>query len=128
MACEKLVKAHMCASGASTPESVTATHAVVQKYLWRVLQEQMEIVNLPTKTIRELLKYIRHVAGEIDVLSPSVDRGGTRPDNCEYPWADADGQIHSPLDWSFVPFDLLLLRSGPTFLKLVAAAIRRLLE
>jgi hypothetical protein len=69
----------------------------------------------------------RQIANEIEVLNPAMDRNGQRLDNCEYPWEDANQAIRSPLDWSFIPDKLLLTRHGRTFLKLVRAAITRLL-
>lgn len=40
--------------------------------------------------------------------------------------ADERGQIHSPLDWTFVPARLLMSPAGRTFLKLIRIAIARL--
>jgi len=61
------------------------------------------------------------------MLAPAVKRGGQRPDNCEYPWEDAGGELHVPLDWSFAPANLLVAPAGRTFLKLVRESIDRFL-
>lgn len=126
MACEKLVKAHLCRTG-SPPAAVQTSHAYVEKTLPIVLRQKMIELNYTDRRARELLKFVRQLSGEIEVLAPSVDRDGKRPDNCEYPWEDAAGKLHSPLDWSFAPSQLLVLPHGRTFLKLVAVAIRDLL-
>ncbi len=75
-----------------------------------------------------LLVFTRHLAAEIELLNPALDRGGRRPNNCEYPWENGKRILHSPLDWKFTPSHLLKQRHGLTFLKLVHAAITELLE
>jgi len=126
MACEKLVKAHLCATG-TPPEFVQTSHAYIEKTLPIVLRQKLVEHRLPAKKATELLKFVKRLAGEIEVLAPSVDRAGKRPDNCEYPWEDQNGKLHTPLDWSFVPSQLLVISNGRTFLKLLDAAIRDLL-
>jgi len=66
-----------------------------------------------------VLRHSRHLANEIEVLNPAVDRDGQRPDNCEYPWEDNNGVVRSPLDWTFQPSHLLTAPAGRTFLKIV---------
>ena len=75
-----------------------------------------------------LLTFTRHIAAEIEIMSPAVDRNGQRPENCEYPWEDHAQNLHSPLDWAFSPLQLLLGRYGPTFVKVLGLAIDRALE
>jgi hypothetical protein len=123
MACEKLAKAHLCGGGAD-PAVVRTSHAYVEKTLPVVLRELMVRLRYPSNKARELLRFVRQMAGEIELLTPSPDRDGRRPDNCEYSWEDRAGTLHSPLDWSFVPAQLLLMANGRTFLKLLRAAIR----
>ena len=74
-----------------------------------------------------MIQEFTRIAREIELLAPSVDGGGTRPDNCEYPWEDGNGELHVPLDWSFAPSQLLNTPSGHTFLKLIRIAITNLL-
>lgn len=69
-----------------------------------------------------------HLAQEVEVLNPAMDRNGQRRDNCEYPWEDGGGDLLSPLDWTFNPPHLLTVRFGPTFLKLLRLAINRALS
>jgi len=126
VACEKLVKAHLCGEGIN-PATLQASHAYVAKHLAVVLRQQALSVNFSGGKAREVLKHARHLAQEIDVLAPAVKRGGQRPDNCEYPWEDRGGKLHVPLDWSFQPSQLLTMPAGPTILKLIRGAIDRLL-
>ena len=67
------------------------------------------------KGMMGLFTQIRHLASEIEVLNPAVRRDGQRPDNCEFPWEDANGNLHSPLDWDFHPSRLLTAPAGRTF-------------
>lgn len=76
------------------------------------------------RRMREVIRRARLVAAEIELLAPAVRRGGSRPDNCEYPWEDRLGNLHGPLDWHFAPSRLLHEPSGRTILKLIQAAIR----
>jgi len=75
-----------------------------------------------------LLTFTRHLAAEIEVANPAVDRNGRRPDNCEYPWEDEQQVLHSPIDWQFSPLQLLRGRFGPRFVKLLQLAIERALR
>ena len=72
-----------------------------------------------------LLKLARHLAAEIEVMNPAVDRNGQRPDNCEYPWENGALALHSPLDWDFNALHLLRDRFGPSFVKILQLAIDR---
>jgi hypothetical protein len=126
MACEKLVKAHLCGDK-TDPASLQKRHAFVATGLPVVLRQQATFVGFGGANAKQVLQRAKHLSQEIDVLAPAVKRGGKRPDNCEYPWEDEDGKLHAPLDWAFYPTQLLLLPSGPAFLKLVRGAIDRLL-
>ena len=125
MACEKLVKAHLCTEG-TDPAALQQSHAYIAGTLPRVLQQQAVGMNFTGPKAKAVLKQSRHLSREIEVLAPAVKRGGHRPDNCEYPWEDGDGTLHVPLDWTFYP-SLLLAHGGRTFLKLVRSAIDRFL-
>jgi len=127
MACEKLVKAHLCGSGAD-PGALQSSHAYFSKTLPVVLRQQASAVNFVVGRAKAALSHARHLAQEIEVLAPAVDRGGQRPDNCEYPWEADDGKLRSPLEWSFQPSQLIVLPAGRTILKLIRGAIDRLLE
>ena len=125
MACEKLVKAHLC--GAKTaPESIQASHAYIARNLPKVLKHEAIRVNLGRAQARDLLGTVKLLSQEIEALAPSVKRGGRRPDNCEYPWDDDIGCLRTPLDWTFTPSKLIVERHGRTILKLIRGSIDRL--
>lgn len=111
MACEKLVKAHLC-QGGENPANLLTSHAFVRSHLPTVLRAEVGCYSYSVPISREILKIARHLAEEIDVLAPPVKRGGKRPDNCEYPWEDGAGKLHVPLDWAFYPAQLVLLPAG----------------
>ena len=121
MSCEKLCKAHLITGGAS-PESVQTSHAKIAGPLPGILREQMIRIGQDPRKRQGVLKQIRHIAIEIELLSPAVDDGKRRPDNCEYPWQSGPA-IHSPLDHTFEPSRLLSLPAGTTFMKLLRLAI-----
>ena len=127
MACEKLVKAHLCRTGRD-PATLQTSHAFVAGHLLVVLRQQALFINFRGPKAREALTLGRHLAQEVDVLAPAVKRGGQRPDNCEYPWEDEKKVLHVPLDWSFHPSYLVVRPAARTILKLIRGAIERLLE
>lgn len=126
MTCEKLVKAHLCSRDCD-PADLQSSHAVVKKHLPVVLRQQVEFINVSGSKAQEVLKRVRHLAEEIDVLAPAVKRGGQRPDNCEYPWIDGTGKLRVPIDCTFHP-SLLLEHNGRAILKLIWGAIEQLLK
>jgi len=103
------------------------SHAYIGGTLPVVLRQQAVFVNFTGGKAKEVLNRARVVAHEIEVLAPSVNRDGDRPDNCEYPWEDTTRKLHSPLDWPFNLSDLILIPSGRTILKLIRGAIDRLM-
>ncbi len=122
MPCEKLVKSHLWEAG-NVPHDVDTSHAVVAKHLPRVLKQALVYTSIRPSQAKEILKHTRRLAEQIDVLAPAVDRDGRRPDNCEYPWEDTRGVVHSPLDCAFHPTQLLVAPAGRAFLKLLSVAI-----
>ncbi len=126
MACEKLVKAHLCAEG-TDPATLQTSHGYVAKTLPLMLRLQALLENYHGRKVKEVLRRARHLAQEIEILAPAVKRGGQRPDNCEYPWEDDAGTLHVPLDWLFQPSQLIVMPAGRTILKLIRGAIDRLL-
>lgn len=126
MACEKLVKAHLCGEG-TDPAALQTSHAYVAGTLPVILRQTALALRFTGAQAKWVLRHARHLAREIEVLAPAVKRGGQRPDNCEYPWEADAGELHVPLDWSFVPAQLLVIPAGRSFLKLVRAAINALM-
>jgi hypothetical protein len=126
MACEKLCKAHLIRLGVPH-EDLQGSHGYTAKHLPSILKRHLLRSGQEVRRFRGVLDLTHHLAREIELLSPAVRRGGVRPDNCEYPWA-SNGDVISPLDWSFTPARLVATPGGPTFLKLLAASLARLLE
>ncbi len=70
---------------------------------------------------------MRKLAREIELLAPTVRDDGRRPDNCEYPWEDDEGQLRTPAEW---PFGILAgldrFPMGITLLKVIVVAAEEL--
>jgi hypothetical protein len=126
MACEKLCKSHLI-QGGTPPEALQTSHGFIANPLPVIIRQQIIYMRQHLKGMAGVLHHTGHIAREIELLNPAVDRDGKRPDNCEYPWEDDTGVVRSPLDWTFSPSRLLTTPSGRTFLKLVREAINRLL-
>jgi hypothetical protein len=112
--------------GGDDPKKLQSSHAYIAKNLPIVISQQLALSKIATHNPAWIIGHARRVSEEIEVLAPAVRRGGTRPDNCEYPWEDARGRIQVPADCQFKPSRLLLERAGRVFLKLVLDAIQRL--
>lgn len=125
MACEKLAKAHLCDIG-TDPAVLQTSHAYVAGTLPYLLQQVAARSGYSRRRVAAVLRSAAHLCREIELLAPAVKRGGQRPDDCEYPWEDAAGDLRVPLDWSFAPTRLLAQPAGRAFLRLVRAAIDEL--
>ena len=123
MACEKLCKAHLIRKG-SPLESLQSSHGYVAKPLPQIIQQEILYLKSDVRQMGWVVDHVRHLAREIELLNPAVDRAGQRSDNCEYPWKVGES-IVSPLDHPFAPSSLLTVQAGRTFLKLLASAIKR---
>lgn len=127
MACEKVTKAHRCWGG-SDPASLQASHLGVAKVIpiiARQLYARGALEDLVSHD--KATKAIHHLARQVELLAPSVDDDGRRPENCEYPWEDDRGHLHIPAEHDFAELGgLQLYRAGVTFLKVVATAIEEL--
>lgn len=127
MACEKLCKARLIDAG-TPPAALQTSHGYIANPLPLVIRAQLEFMGERLSARAGLLRFARHLAAEIEVMNPSVDRNGQRPDNCEYPWEDGAKILRSPLDWTFNPLRLLRDRFGPSFVKLLRLAIDRAVD
>lgn len=121
MACEKLCKAELWKSGFETKKK----HAYVAKHLPTILKVHLAQHHNEGQT-QHLMRHFRHLAREIELLSPAVDDGGRCPDNCEYPWEVSDGDIRVPAKDRFTNLNLNETPGGRTFLKYVRHAISEL--
>ena len=126
MACEKLVKSHLCFEGTDSA-ALQTSHAYVAGTLPVVLLQTARRISYSGRSAKSVLRQAKLISREIELLAPAVKRGGSRPDNCEYPWEDGNGTLHVPLDWSFPHVELLNAPAGHTFLKLIRVAIDSLL-
>jgi hypothetical protein len=126
MTCEKLCKAHLIRGGAS-PDSFQTSHGFVARPLPNIIRERLIALRKDLRRMGPVMRDVRHLAKEIEVLNPAIRRDGRRPDNCEYPWEDGNEILHSPLDWTFHPVQLLTAPAGRIFLKLLRLAIDNLL-
>lgn len=124
MACEKLSKAHLFLGG-SKLEDLESSHTYAAKQLGIIIRHQISVTPNPPKNEKYLLAHCIPLAREIELLSPAVNDGGRRPDNCEYPWEEG-GQVRVPAAWTFTALNLLLAPAGPSLLKLIYSAILRL--
>ena len=126
MACEKLCKASLIRAGAK-PGDLQASHGYTAKHLPIVVGRQIMESGSDLRRMRGIITLTRHLAMEIELLNPSVRRGGGRHDNCEYPWLSGN-RVVSPLDWTFQPLRLVAQRGGPTFPKLLKSSITSILK
>ncbi len=117
MACEKVCKASMIASGTS-PEEVQRSHAHVAKQLPVIVRMYMsrEAGRLPRDNW--VVEAIRPLARRIELLNPAVRDGGRSPDNCEYPWSTPGGSVVAPADHKF-EFSTLFAPAGVALLKIL---------
>lgn len=120
MACEKLCKASMISTG-SDPIEVQRSHAYIAKHLPTIARLYMsrEAGRLPRDNW--IVHAIRPLARKIELLSPAVRDGGRSPQNCEYPWAAADGSVTAPADHKF-DFSMLFESAGVALLKIIRQA------
>ena len=125
MACEKLAKAHLCTRG-TAPASLQASHAYISKVLPVVIRQEMVAVNFRGKSAKNLGSFAATSCARNLVASPSVRRGGQRPDNCEYPCEDIDGRDTSLSLGSFCSAQLIAQPAGRSMLKLIQSADERL--
>lgn len=97
MACEKICKAHLCGQGVQV-EILRQSHGyisrvmpvIARQYLRRACSNQSWILNA-----------ISGLARQIELLAPAQQGGGARPDNCEYPWEQASGEVVVPAEHNF---------------------------
>src|SRR5207302_420601 len=106
MSCEKLCKAHLCKQPGADPADYRSSHAYTAKNLAIIVRQQISLTRNPPKNGAYLVEHCKRLAREIELLHPSVDDGGKRPDNCEYPWQQGD-QVYVPAEWKFPALNLL---------------------
>lgn len=125
MAGEKLSKAHLCAGG-TDPAALQSSHGYTARQLPLIVRRQLELDRMKPGFIRDIVKAARRIAREIELLAPSVNDDGRRPDNCEYPWEDGTGRMWIPAEFTFPLQALLRERHGRTILKTIRRAVEHL--
>lgn len=88
---EKLCKAYLWAPHFGT-EELRKRHQVVGNVLPRLVIEHWQRIGYVKKPD---IGGIRALCREIDLLHPSIDDNGLRPDNVEYPWLK-EGSVTTP--------------------------------
>lgn len=122
MTCEKICKAMLIRYDQLPSATLQSSHGYIAKHLPTLIRRQLEVTRAPAKLAKEVVRFSRQLAGEVEIMNPSMDRGGQRPDNCEYPWAIGE-VLYSPLNWTFTPDGLLRQRFGNSFIKTLKNAI-----
>lgn len=113
MACEKLAKSHLLEAG-SKIRDLEQSHAYISKHLPAIVRDQMILNGESERAARSARDQYKRIAREIELLAPSVQRGGKRKDNCEYPWEEG-GRVIVPAEWPFSTLNLLTESGVKTF-------------
>ena len=125
MAAEKLCKSHLSARG--QPQSVLETsHAFIAKPLPMIARQIFAGQGGKLPRAPWVLRAIRKLARQIELLHPQVDAGGTVPANCVYPWMGLDGAVVAPADYQF-GINILHEKAGTTLIKIMLAAADELI-
>ncbi len=99
MAAEKVCKAYLTTSNGHG--NVRKTHAYVERNLPIIARNFYSSANDNNQVSAREISEIRALAHQIQVLAPACDDGGTRQDNSEYPWEDAQGNVRVPSEYNF---------------------------
>jgi len=124
MACEKLAKAHLL-KGGSRVSDLKQSHAYIAKHLPTIVRQQMIQEGENERVANSIRDQCKRLAREIELLSPSVDDGSRREDNCEYPWVHG-AALYVPAEWAFANLNLLTEPNGRNILKRIRQAIEHL--
>jgi len=103
MAVEKACKAHLTA--ANGHDNVRKSHAYIAKVLPNLARAFYSPEGGGGQIAQWELAKIAKLTLEIEVLAPACDDGGSRLDNTEYPWRDAQGKISVPCEHDFPRID-----------------------
>ncbi len=133
MSLEKLAKSHLyfiSRTPASIPPSIQSSHKFIAKVIPLMYRDYL-LKNYP-KRKKGLIpikhKKVKLLCQEIDLLAPANDQGGTRKDNCEYPWEVTDQQsnvieVVVPVHYDFPIAHHLRQPDGIGFLKVMFSII-----
>jgi hypothetical protein len=112
MACEKIAKAYRCRDTSADLEDLLKRHVGFAKFMGGFLSSPSikDAYKGRDAQLREISRFARNLAREIEKLAPAVDRAGT-PENAEYPWESGD-KIVSPCQYSYPRLSLLTTAGG----------------
>lgn len=124
MACEKIAKAYRCRDTTADFVDLLKRHVGFTKFMGSFLSSPSikEAYRGRDAQLREISRFARGLAREIEKLAPAVDRAGA-PENAEYPWESGD-KVTSPCQYSYPRLSLLTSAGGRTLLKLIDKAIQ----
>lgn len=105
------------------PISIQSSHAYTAKNLALAVQTRLRSQSLTKKRLAAIVRHVKHLAREIELLSPAVDAGGQRLDNCEYPWLLNNGSIRVPAEHRFLLVELLKQANSRSALRMIEDAI-----
>lgn len=126
---EKTAKAQLWQSEKRSERSdkINSSHKFIEKVLPQVYREFALRRKQGGHSKSVQWKKIKHLCRELDLLAPASDRGGQRPDNCEYPWEIQDAlgntRVIVPDTYPFAVLELLARPEAVDFLKCVEAIL-----
>ncbi len=123
MACEKIAKAYRLRDLVSFNPEDLYSHTVFSKFITGFLKSKLvrrRYASQDSKR-RQVERYARSLAVEIEKLAPAVDREQT-PANVEYPW-EAGAAVFVPCRHDFPLSRRLREQNGRDFLKVLEIAI-----
>ena len=126
MAEEKVCKAYRCRH-TNSPEDMTSTHAVAEATLPAIVRGQAGVGDGPRTRhrLRAMTSAARRFGREVDLLAPSVEANGARPDNCEYPW-ESGGTVRIPCESDFPLAEMLRQPQNSRLIQTIKRAIDEL--
>lgn len=123
MACEKIAKAYRLRDTKTFGLDDLYSHTVFSRFIQNFLrvEEVTDRYQAQNAKLRQIERFARSLAAEIEKLAPAVDRDLT-PANAEYPWEDG-GAVSVPCRHRYAIVPLLAAPGGRDFLKLIETAI-----
>ena len=100
MACEKLVKAHLCGVG-TEPRTLQSSHAYVADTLPVVLRQQAVFVRFTGRNAKEVLARANSLLRRSTFLLRRLIAGEDAETIASIPWEDSRRGMRTPLDWTF---------------------------
>ena len=124
MACEKIAKAYRLRDPVSFSPDDLYSHVVFSKFIVIFLKSVpvRSRYRVQEAKRRQMERYARTLALEIEKLAPAVDREQT-PENAEYPWIIGD-TVFAPCLHRYPVSRLLGEQGGRDILKLIEIAIQ----